>query len=91
MNNAEIKRWAYHGDSIIIFTEPYETIRANKLLQSFGLDAKIVSPHPKLRMGCCALGLEISLTQKADIELLFKNHDIGYHQIIENHAMGHGS
>ena len=74
---------SHGGDGLVIFCEPHDAIKANKLLKTVGWDSKITAPPPKLRMGCCALGLEINLAQKDDIELLFKNRGVAYHCIVQ--------
>ena len=82
MDQVEIKRWEFHGDGLVIFPEPSQVIKAYKLLQNAGIDGRVVTPHPKLRLGCCALGLEISLAQQDDIERLFVARDVDYGRII---------
>ena len=83
MDQTEIKRWEFHGDGLVIFPEPSQVIRAYRLLQISGIDGRIITPHPKLRLGCCALGLEISLARKQDIEQLFTDKDVDYQRIIQ--------
>ena len=82
MNQAETKKWSFQGDGLVIFPEPSQVIKAYKLLQTAGIDGRVVSPHPKLRMGCCALGLEVSLAQQQEIERLFIDKDVDYQRII---------
>ena len=82
MDQVDAKKWAFQGDALVIFPEPSQVIKAYKLLQAAGIDGKVVTPHPKLRLGCCALGLEISLSQKQRIEEFFAEKDVDYHSII---------
>ncbi|MCL2141065.1 MAG: DUF3343 domain-containing protein [Dehalococcoidia bacterium] len=82
MSNLGMNKWSFKGDGIVVFYEPYQAIKANKILRCFGLDCKIISPPPKMRMGCAALGLEIDLKRKEEAESLFKNHGIDF-QLLE--------
>ena len=82
MNQTEEKKWSFQGDGLLIFPEPYQVIKAYELLQAEGIDGKIITPDPKLRLGCCALALEISLEQTQKIEELFTGINMDYHRII---------
>ena len=67
---------------IVIFQEPYDAIRANKVIKKAGIYGKIVAPDPKLRMGCCALGLEINLAKRSEIEHLFSENRVEFARIL---------
>jgi hypothetical protein len=66
---------------IVIFPEPYDAIKANKLVQKAGVYGKIVTPDPELRVGCCALGLEIDLAKRTDIEHLLLENKVAFTRI----------
>ena len=69
-------------DGIVVFDEPYYAIKACKLLQSASIDCNATSSPPKYRKGCCALGVEIYLFQKNDIEQVLSSHDVVFLQIV---------
>ena len=69
---------------MVIFSKACETIKANKLLRTIGLDSKIMSPHPKFRHGSCALGLEIDMAQKDAVEFILNNSGIVYAHVMQN-------
>ena len=82
MNQAEVNKWSFVGNGLAMFNAPSQVVKAYILLQTAGIDAKVVTPDPKLRQGSCVLGLEIDLTRRQEIEGLFARQEVDCNRIV---------
>jgi hypothetical protein len=71
----------FKGDGIITFEDVPIAIKAEKVLKAAGIEAKLVAPPPKFRLGC-ALGVEIMLSRKHEIIDLFRQKDVPISKIM---------
>ena len=81
MDNLNPRNARFKGDTIITFPDVPAAIKGERTLKLAGYGTRLVAPPPKFRLGC-DLGLEILMSQQAEILHLFQEKDILYSRIV---------